>query len=403
MRAPGRRRWAGLALLSILVGGSAAVPILADGATQAPPAIHVNPTSGPPGELFELTGEHLIGGTTYQVLICPKGDLAGTPCGYSGANLVGLSQLTTLQDGSVPAGTTARIPDLLAGPFAIEVIASSGVVASTPFDVLAPTLAATPDQGPSGWAVAFTGSGFGAGASFTICFVAVTEPNCGGSGIYLGEFTADASGGVPNATSVTIPGALPGEFKLGAFLKDNNAIVIAADAFRVVAPTLQLIASEGPAGMAIPADGAGYAAGAKYVICLVPAGAAQCGGVGTYIGTFTADGTGAIPDGTIARIPPTATAGGVSIGVLLADSTPVLLTSVPFAITAGTAPPATSAAATPGATTAAAAATPSPSGNGSPAASGDGGGMLWLLLLLLVVVVGGFLYWRRRSERKPPV
>src|SRR5262245_57986611 len=105
MRASVRRLGAGLALLSMLLGWAAAIPASVRGGTP-PPAIHVDPASGPPGQAFTLTGEHLTGGVTYELLICPLGDLAGTPCGYSGANLVGLPSFTALEDGTVPPGTT---------------------------------------------------------------------------------------------------------------------------------------------------------------------------------------------------------------------------------------------------------------------------------------------------------
>jgi hypothetical protein len=400
MRASVRRHGAGVALLVLFVAGLGGAPSAAVAATPHPPAIAVSPTSGPPGESFVLTGDHLVGGTSYQVLICPLGDLAGTPCGYSGANLVGLSRFTALEDGTVPPGTTGRIPDLLAGPFGIEIIGASGVAASAPFDVLAPNLALTPTSGAAGAEVTIAGTGYGPGATYVVCVVAATDSSCGGVGIPVGEFTADAGGSVPASTSVFIPGSSPGTYRVGTFLKDNNAVFIASGVFTVAAPTLTLSASDGPAGMVLTAAGTGYVASRSHTICLVPAGATLCGGVGTYIGEFATDSAGSIPPGTVATIPAGSAPGTASIGILLTGSTPVLLVSVPFSITGGTPAP----TATPLASTAppsnAPTATPTPSGTTAPAAAGDGGGTVWLVLLIvLVVIVAGFLLWRRRASR----
>jgi hypothetical protein len=366
-------------------------------AKEGPPALHVDPPSGASGQTITLTGERFAPGATYQLLICPPADVATSPCGYSGANLVGLAQFTAARDGTVPAGTIGAIPDLLAGPFAIEAIGSPAVAASTPFTVTQPAITVSPGSGASGTSLDVNGSAFAPEATYTVCFVPVAAVGCGGTAIELGDRTADSVGAIDAGLPMYAPGAAPGAYAVGVYLKGSNNTFIASQAITITAPSFALSLGQAPGGTSLITQGSGFADRATYTICLVPAGATECGGVGVDLGTFVAAPDGSIPAGTTATLPTVAqgTLGGpgtYAIGVLLQSSTAVLLTSVPFTITSG-APQATMSA--PPQPTVSASSTPVGTASGSDGA----GGLLWLLvLLLLIVVIAVLVWWRRRGR-----
>ena len=195
MRLADRRSGAGLVLAVALLGSGLGGPGVLGVVPQH--AINVAPAAGAPGQSVTLTGEGLGPGLVYEVLVCPTGDVGATPCGYSGANLIGLGEFTADADGHIPAGTTGVIPNLLAGDYAIEVFSGSAVVGSGPFSVTAPTLTVSPGGGPSGLSVAVGGSAYAPGATYVICLVPEAEVACGGVGIPLADFTADGTGAVP--------------------------------------------------------------------------------------------------------------------------------------------------------------------------------------------------------------
>lgn len=398
MRAFVRKLGVGLGLALVILGVSAGMSGAAGG-TAVPPAIHVAPQAGPPGLTFTLTGEHLTKGTTYNVLLCPKGDLGDVPCGYVGSYLGPLRQFTADASAQVPAGTTGVIPDVVAGSYAIEAFSGNAVVAFASFEVTAPTLSIAPASGAAGLSVTLSGQGFGPGASYTVCMLQPTDAACGYTGIAIGEFTVDASGSVPAGAHVAIPGSAPGGYKLGVFLKDGTPTIIASGQFTVTAPSLTLASAAAPGGSQIGATGSGYAPGREYLLCLVPAGATQCGGIGTYVARFTADSSGAMPAGTSAAIP-TSAPGQYAIGILIPNSTATLLVSTPFRLLAGTPAPPTAATATP-APTSAPTVTVAPSAAPDGTSSADSGGsLLPLLLLIVLLVIAGvvFVLWRRRQQ-----
>jgi hypothetical protein len=394
---------AALVLCALAPAGGVSV----QAAPSAPPTLNVDPSSGPPGLAVTLTGSGFAADQTYQLLICPPEAVSSSPCGYGGAYIDPARQFVADSDGAVPAGTTGVIPSLPAGRYTIEAFAANVVAATADIDVSAPTLTIDPAHGPSGSTITLGGQGYGPGASYTICIVPSNDQGCGYEGVVLGELTADGNGMVPPSTTVVIPGSQAGAFSIGVFLPNSNPVLLAIADYTVDAPTLTLAPAAGPGGSQVAASGTGYAPGAAYTLCLVPAEATQCGGVGTYVGTFSAGANGDIPAGTVATMPSGA-AGNYLLGVLVTSSTPELIVTAPIALTAGTvapsASPAPSTAPPSPSPTPATTASPSPSPTaspGAPAANGGGNDILLLLLALLLaaVAIAVAWWWWRRSRQ----
>lgn len=389
---PRWRRAAAIAAV-ILVQAVAAPAVLA-----ADPTIGASAGFGPPGLSFTLTGSGYTPGTTYGVCILAADK---TKCGFEGANLIGLEQFVAAADGTVPGGTTGAIPTLVAGSYHIVSTApgTGFIVASTPFSVTAPTIALAPAVGAAGTSAVITVSGAAPGATYTVCIIPDDQTACGFVGIQLGDVQADASGSFPASTAIRVPGQAAGTYKVGLFVAGNNPTLFSVAAFAETTPSLTLSTVGGPGGTSIGVAGTGYGPGAAYELCLVPAGATQCGGIGILVGGFHAGTDGSIPTGT-AAVAPTTAAGSYLLGIRLANSTPILIASSPFALAAGTVPPATTVPSSPLETTA-----PIPSA--APAGSGSdaSGGVPWLLIIILLIVVLGLALWfsrRRRSDRPSP-
>lgn len=386
-------RAATLAVLTftLLAGGASA-------ATPRPTTIHLDPTSGPAGLSVAITGEGYAPGTTYGLCILPTGK---SKCGFEGANLVGggpAEQFTAAADGTIPAATRGGIPDLVAGPYTIVSTApgTGAIVASASFTVTAPAMALAPTSGAAGTNATVTVTGAAPGTKYTICLSAKDSPSCGGVGVILGDFTTDGSGAFPAGTTIKLPGQLPATYQVGLYLANANNTFIAAVAFTETGPSITLSTGSGPAHGDILLSGSGFAPGAGYSLCWVPADAQQCGGVGLILGGFQAGEDGGMGQGNVKA--PEQAPGQYRIGVILADSTPWLIASAPFELAAGTPIPITAPPeGSPPATTTAA---PAPSTAPAVTESGSGGFALILIVILLVVVLA-LAFWFARRRREP--
>ncbi len=369
-------------------------------ATPKPITIAVDPIAGAPGQVVAISGGGYASGTTYGMCILPAGK---TKCGYEGANLVGgvtAEQFAAAADGTIPAGTTAVIPDLLAGAYRIVSTApgTGAIAASTPFTVTAPTLSISPTSGAAGTVATLTLGGGAPNTSYTVCAVPADQAACGYVGIALGNVTTDSAGAFPSGTTVKVPGQLAATYHVGVFLANSNPTLIAFAEFAETAPTLTLSGSTGQAGAVLTAAGAGYAPGGVYTICLAGAADASCGGGMNLVG-FTADPSGSIPAGVAVTLP-ARDPGAYRIGVVLDQSTPWYLAFVPFQVAAGTAPPATSAPAETTAATAPATAAPAPSAAPARTESGSGGVPLVVIAILLLLALA-LAFWFARRRREP--
>lgn len=395
--AMGRRALAVAALAALVLSQAG----IASAAT--PPTLAADPASGPSGLSVVLTGAHYTKGVTYTFCMEPANATAN--CGYAGV-IVG----TSLADatGSL-AATTVTIPDYRAGAFVILAFAPNVAppVASVSFTVTEPSLSLSASSGASGTAVTLAGSGFAPNVAYTMCLNAIADFGCGYTGIQLPDVTTDATGALPAGTRVTVPAIAPGSEHIGLFLKGGNPTLITAAPFTVAAPTIQLDTTGGPGGTVVTLSGSGYAPNVQYGVCWQPAAQTGCGYVGVVIASFTADATGAIPAGTTLTIP-AGNAGPEQLAIVLGTGGGTDLVAAPFALAAGTLPPATSepteppatAAPAPSASAGAAEATPQPSAT-SVASSDQGGGfpIVLLLLLLIIIAIVVFLWWRSRGDR----
>ncbi len=396
-----------LALVSVGTPGSAAVLAAAPSPSPtaaAGPALAASVESGPPGLSVAVSGSGYEADTAYALCLLAADQ---TQCG-SGALEVG--SFTADSSGAIPPGSQFRVPGVVAGSYLLVTVGGTGgagaFAATAPFDVTAPTLSVDPQAGPAGITVAVTGSGYAPSTAYSLCLVPNGTPTCGKAGIALGDVTTDGSGALPTGTTVRIPGQAQATYAVGALVKGAAVPTLIVTApFVEISPTIALNPPSGPGGTTVTITGAGLAPGAAYTFCLISQAATACGAASADLGGFTADATGAVPDGATLTIP-AGDAGDVSLGIRLDGSTPVLLGSVTFSRTAGTAPPSSP----PGDSTSAQdASTPGIDGSGSPAPAGvpaaldlgPGGPTTWVLVALAVVAVlaVGLILTRRRDRR----
>jgi hypothetical protein len=395
MTARGRSmpRWAAALAIGLVVASIGAWPAAA---ATPPPTIVLSVTAGAAGTTFVITGTGYAPGTTYGLCMMLA---TGSKCGYEGQNIAAPSQFTAAADGTIPPSTIGEVPDFGAGDYVVLSLApgTAATVASARFTVTAPTLSIAPVQGAGGTVATVTLTGGAPNTAYTVCLDPVDQPACGYVGIDLGSPKTDATGAFPAGMTITIPGQPAGPYHIGIKLPNGGlATLIATATFTEVPPTLSFTPTEGPSGTQQTFTGSGYQPGGGYELCLVPADADTCGGVGIIVAGFHADPTGNIPPGTIAAIPPT-TPGPARIGVRVLNSTANLIVWQSLTIDAGTAPPPTSTSAAP----AIAGVTPAPA-SGRPASTGsDSGFPLLLLLVILLLIVLAVAFWWSRRRREP--
>ncbi len=173
--------------------------------------------------------------------------------GYAASETVTIKLgTTTLGTATTSAGAFSKsvtIPSTQApGTFAMSATgATSGIVASVNFKVLAPTLTVSPSSGPAGTVIAVSGSKFAAGETITIKF---------GTTI-LGTTTATSTGTF--SASVTIPStAAVGTYTI--YAKGGTSKIEAQGKFVVQSNPLSLSKTYGLPGIVITVSGSGYAA-----------------------------------------------------------------------------------------------------------------------------------------------
>jgi len=250
-----------------------------------------------------------------------------------------VGSFTSDAGGNIPAGTTAFVPDAVAGTYTFGTVSGSGVlVASANFTVTAPTIILSPKSGPSGTTVTLTGAGYAPGATYTAWTLTTGTSNCGGEGFSALTFTATRNGQIPNATQTVFPNAAPDNYLVGiTSTAGNNFPCMITAAFAETAPTLFLGSSSGPAGSNVYIAGHQFAPGALYTPCIGPLHTLLCGYAGQYLKGFNADAKGGIPNCAAVQVPSTLQPGSYAIGVLLANKmwTTYFLVLVPFNVTAG--------------------------------------------------------------------
>lgn len=110
---------------------------------------------------------------------------------------------------------------------------------------------------------------------------------------------------------------------------------LAAGAATPAPPTIVPAVESGPPGLTVTLSGDHFVAGTTYGLCLQPSGAtANCGYAGSDLGSFTADGTGAVPAGAHFVIP-NVLAGTFQLQAT-APGTAATVAAAPFGVTSPT-------------------------------------------------------------------
>jgi len=214
-------------------------------------SLSVTPSSGPSGLVVSLAGKGFVPGVTYQVCV---GGFGNSTCGFqyvSADYITTIDQLATLGSftadsaGDIPAGTMVTIPDLLGGGYLIGVVPyGAGVTfVSTPFKVETPTLSLSAVSIVSGGKVTLAGSGYAPSTTYTVCVVPPGTVDCGYTGdreevppgFWIGNFTTDAAGNIPQGTTLTTPLQPAQQDEVGVFMPALGFILIAEAQFTVTA------------------------------------------------------------------------------------------------------------------------------------------------------------------------
>jgi hypothetical protein len=151
--------------------------------------------------------------------------------------------------------TSIPVPgNLTVGQCTLSVSDSVGDVASTPFTVLAPSIAVSPATAPRYATVTVSGAGFqyNALAFINLCGQFDGVATVGGDGTFV--------------TSVPIPGTIaPGDCTLLAYDSVGDSATLS---FTVLPPTLVLSSTTGPAGSTVTVTGSGFMPNAQVGINL---------------------------------------------------------------------------------------------------------------------------------------
>ncbi|HJW21851.1 MAG TPA: hypothetical protein VJ506_05420 [Candidatus Limnocylindrales bacterium] len=213
------------------------------------PSLALDSQAGPGGLVVTVTGSGYGPSAAYTLCIVPT----GTPqCG--GVGIV-LGDVTADGSGTLPDGTKVTIPGQLPATYDVGVMlkgaALPNLIASEPFVEVAPTIAINPASGPGGTTATVTGAGLAPGATYVVCIAPPAASQCGGSGIDLTGFTADAGGAIPDGTSVVIPTGDPGDYPVGIVLDRSAPFLLGSVTFSRTAGTAPpAIATAGPTGPA---------------------------------------------------------------------------------------------------------------------------------------------------------
>ena len=236
--------------------GSAGVSSTSSSSTSVAPiptsaTLSVSPGSGPSGLFVTFSGSGYFPGARYQVCV---GGYGNSSCGFeytSAAYTTTIDEIATLGNftadsaGRIPSGTEMAIPDLFERSYSIGVARDGENVffASTTFKVESPALSIGVVTVVPRANLTLVGTGYAPSTVYTVCMVPVGTIDCGYTGdreetppgIYLGTFTADANGGIPSGTKVTIPMLPPGQESIGVFIPNHGFILITQVQFTLTA------------------------------------------------------------------------------------------------------------------------------------------------------------------------
>ena len=155
---------------------------------------------------------------------------------------------------------------------------------SQPYPVTTPQLTLTPSRGPNGTIVTLSGSGFPPSSQYTYCYQASAAGCSSGR-----TFTADSFGNIPARLNLTVTDNASGDVDIS-----ENGTLVASAPFQVTVANLSLSRNSGPDRMPVTLSGAGYAPDTSYTYCFNLSATACASGA-----TFTADGSGRIPNGSV--------------------------------------------------------------------------------------------------------
>ncbi|MFF3026037.1 hypothetical protein [Microbacterium sp. NPDC057944] len=208
--------------------------------------------------------------------------------------------------GALPTGTAVPIPDdATAGDYTVDAQDEFGNEASAPLSVYAPVLSATSPV-TAGGATTVTSTGWLPGSTVTLQLTdGAGDPV--GSGLPV---TADGTGAIPAATTLTVPAGTPAGTDYAVVGTDANG-ADASDTIEVVAAGAPVLTASSPvpAGGESDIESSGWEPGATVTLQLTDAGGDP---VGAPV-VMTADGDGNVPDGTTVPVPAGTPAGAYTI------------------------------------------------------------------------------------------
>src|SRR5207245_1254711 len=167
-----------------------------------PETLAISPNAGPVGTTITLAGSNYAGSTSYAYCF----STSSNSC--SGGSL----PVTSTAGGTLPAGTTVTVPEVVGGGYFVDVFAFgvSSVIASAAFSVTPETIALSPAFGAVGTVVTVTGSNFVGNTFYVLCFATNTF-SCNITGASKSVLTT-AGGAIPGGTTIAVPQVIGGGY-----------------------------------------------------------------------------------------------------------------------------------------------------------------------------------------------
>src|SRR2546428_710110 len=283
--------------------------------TVTPETLAISPNAGPVGTTITLAGSNYAGSTSYAFCF------SNSPNSCSGASL----PVTSTAGGTLPAGTTVTVPEVVGGGYFVDVFAFgvSSVIASAAFSVTPETIALAPNNGAVSTSITVTGSNYASSTTYTLCFSTSPFACTSGQGSASKPITTTAGGTIPPATTITVPAGASGteyvNMEFGSTILSSSPFSVGGSAL----PRLQLSPNIGPVGSTVSVTGNNYPANTIIDLCFSTFSTGCSGGISSP----TSDGSGSIS--TSIAVPQVAS-GGYFVNTLLSGT---LLVSAAFSVT----------------------------------------------------------------------
>ncbi|MGI0140096.1 MAG: putative Ig domain-containing protein, partial [Thermoplasmata archaeon] len=241
--------------------------------------VAATPSKGPVGTQVSLSGAGFSSGTNYY---CFESS-SSTKCSAGAATFTG---------STIPSNTYLTVPS--SGNAYVIVSTASAVEAFVAFTVKTATLTLTPNTGPPGALVTFSGTGYAYDSGYTYYYCFEASPGTSGCPGGSSTLTVTSGGAISGSPSL----ALPSSNNAYGVVSDYETSTYTSDASFTEAAGIVLSPSSGPSGTSVTLAGGGFAGGTTYLYCVAsraPTVGSRTGNCGRSGPDFTTTSGGDVP------------------------------------------------------------------------------------------------------------